>query len=664
MQHASLSLDDRYAKPSGIVYLNGIHALVRSLMEQHRLDAEKGLNTAGFVSGYRGSPLGGLDKALWEQQSRLDARDLHFQPGVNEELAATAVWGSQQSNLFAGAKFDGVFGLWYGKAPGLDRATDAIRHANFAGTSANGGVLLVVGDDHGCKSSTLPSHSELALKDLSLPVLNPADVQDVLDLSLFGWALSRYTGCWSGLVALADTMDSSATVLLPQPEFVVPPHVHDVHIRLDDQPLDQEQRLLEVKLPLAVEFARANGINKVIGSIGQSALGIVTTGRAYLDVRQALHELGFHDEQSLTDAGIRILRLGMSWPLDRQQVQEFARDVPRLLVVEEKRSFVEAELKALLYGSPNAPAIVGKRDERGRVLFPDHGEIDVATIAKVLAANLDRVPNQRYLDSIARREVALKSVTAHAKTERTPLFCAGCPHNTSTRVPDGSRASAGIGCHYMAQWMDRETHTYTQMGGEGANWVGQAPFTDEQHIFVNLGDGTYFHSGLLAIRQAVAAGVNVTYKILFNDAVAMTGGQPTDGPLTVANVVDQLRAEGVVDRHALGLGPGGDEPGGTDEGDEQNQERNDDGLAAHRTLPSAADARGAVSTRLAAAASRSASTIRACTSCMPSKNIAAEPAASRRRMLPASSAKTVANRSRFSDGAEPSSPLPHTRSMN
>ena len=545
MQHANLSLDDRYAKQSGIVYLSGIHALVRALMEQRRLDAEHGLQTAGFVSGYRGSPLAGLDKALWDQQARLDALNLHFQPGVNEELAATAVWGSQQSNLFAGAKYDGVFGLWYGKAPGLDRATDAIRHANFAGTSPNGGVLLVVGDDHGCKSSTLPSHSELALKDLGLPVLNPTDVQDVLDLSLFGWALSRYTGCWSGLVALADTMDSSATVALPRPQFVVPPHGHDVHIRLDDASLDQEQRLFEIKLPLAVEFARANGVNRTSGTTGKAQLGIVTTGRAYLDVRQALFELGFTDERSLVDAGIKILRLGMSWPLDRRLVMDFVAAVPRVVVVEEKRSFVEAELKDLLYGSANAPTIIGKRDERGRVLFPSHGEIDVATVAPVLAAYLDAVPNQRYLEMLARREAALQNVTARAKTERTPLFCAGCPHNTSTRVPEGSRASAGIGCHYMAQWMDRETHTYTQMGGEGANWVGQAPFTDEPHIFVNLGDGTYFHSGLLAIRQAVAAGVNVTYKILFNDAVAMTGGQQLDGTLTVADVVDQLRAEGV-----------------------------------------------------------------------------------------------------------------------
>ena len=545
MQHANLSLDDRYAKQSGIVFLSGIHALVRALMEQHRLDTERGLQTAGFVSGYRGSPLAGLDKALWDQQPRLDALNLHFQPGVNEELAATAVWGSQQSNLFAGAKHDGVFGLWYGKAPGLDRASDAIRHANFAGTSPHGGVLLVVGDDHGCKSSTLPSHSELALKDLGIPVLNPADVQEVLDLSLFGWALSRYAGCWSGLVALADTMDSSATVALPHPDFVVPPHGYDVHIRLNDQPLDQEQRLYDVKLALAVKFARANGVNRTIGATGKTQLGIVTTGRAYLDVRQALFELGFQDEHSLTDAGIKILRLGMSWPLDRRLVQDFTRDVPRVLVVEEKRSFIEAELKELLYNTANAPRIMGKRDEQGRSLFPGHGEIDVATIAQALATYVNAVPNISYLDSIARREAALRDVTARAKTERTPLFCAGCPHNMSTRVPEGSRASAGIGCHYMAQWMDRETHTFTQMGGEGANWVGQAPFTDEQHIFVNLGDGTYFHSGLLAIRQAVAAGVNVTYKILFNDAVAMTGGQPTDGSLTVADVVAQLKAEGV-----------------------------------------------------------------------------------------------------------------------
>jgi len=549
---ADFTLNERYEKESGVIFLSGIQALARLLLEQHRRDKRAGLNTGGFVSGYRGSPLGGLDQVLWQQKALLESHNVQFQPGVNEELAATAVWGSQQVGLFPGATVDGVYGFWYGKAPGLDRACDAIRHANAAGTSANGGVLLVVGDDHGCKSSTLPSQSELALKDLGIPVLNPANVQDVLDYGLFGWALSRYSGCWTGLIALADNMDSSGTVLIDDSisPYVLPERTEDVNITAGRAALEQEALLHEVKLPLALRFARANGINRVLADPADARLGIVTTGKAYLDVREALAQLSLVTEADIERAGIRLLKLGMSWPLDEQEMVRFSRGLETLLVVEEKRAFVEEELKSLLFNQAGNMEIVGKRSAEGEALLAGTGEIRVADVAKTLDRYIEeRCPGARidrtFLDRTTALSQALVEVTGQAKTDRLPMFCAGCPHNTSTRVPEGSRASAGIGCHYMAQWMDRETSTFTQMGGEGANWTGQAPFTDEEHIFVNLGDGTYFHSGLLAIRQAVASGANMTYKILVNDAVAMTGGQPVDGELDVPQLVAQLESEGV-----------------------------------------------------------------------------------------------------------------------
>jgi indolepyruvate ferredoxin oxidoreductase len=547
IKRPAFSLDDRFDKDSGVIFLSGIQALARLLLVQQRRDARAGRRTGGFVSGYRGSPLGGLDQVLWRERQRLEAHHIVFQPGVNEELAATAVWGSQQVGLFPGATVEGVFGLWYGKAPGLDRASDAIRHANAAGTSAQGGVLLVVGDDHGCKSSTLPSHSELTLKDLGIPVLNPANVQDVLDYGIFGWAMSRYSGCWSGLIALADTMDSAATVWLePDPvPFVCPEHDRDVHMTTGRAALEQEALLHGVKLPLALAFARANGINRTIANPERASVGIVTTGKAYLDARQALTMLGFPDAAALTAAGIRLMKLGMSWPLDAEEMAAFAAGLDTIVVVEEKRPFVEPELKDLLYAHRTLD-IVGKRTMEGETLLPSSGELTVAMVARALARYLPQGAIDRaYIDRVNELGSALAGVEGQAKTDRLPMFCAGCPHNTSTRVPEGSRASAGIGCHYMAQWMDRDTATFTQMGGEGISWTGQAPFTDERHIFVNLGDGTYFHSGVLAIRQAVSSGANVTYKILLNDAVAMTGGQPIDGQLSVQQLVDQVRAEGV-----------------------------------------------------------------------------------------------------------------------
>ena len=550
----------RYGTERGTAYLTGIQALVRLPLDQRRLDIRAGLDTAGFVSGYRGSPLGGLDQELWRRSAELDAHRVVFQPGVNEDLAATAVWGSQQVGLFPGARHEGVFGMWYGKAPGLDRSSDAIRHANAAGTSPRGGVLLVVGDDHGCKSSTLPCASEYALRDLGVPVLAPSDVQDVLDFGVAGWAISRHAGCWVGLIAVTDIMDSALTVVsdLDRHRFVLPPRNEgasdgeDVHIRLADSPLQQEARL-EVRLRLAREFATANTLDRVVTEPRKTRLVVVTAGKAYSDVRESLEKLDLGSDTAIADAGIRLVKLGMTWPLDPDQVKEFCRGASRVLVVEEKRPFIEDQMKAVLFGqpieimgksSPLQPPSDGTAVPRDGLL-PTTGELDVPAIAAALATVLQRVPDTGYLGEVASAAQGVPDDLPDSKLARKPLYCAGCPHNTSTRVPDGSRAAAGIGCHYMAQWMDRNTATVTHMGAEGVNWIGQAPFTDERHIFANLGDGTYFHSGILAIRAAVAAGVNITYKVLANDAVAMTGGQPVEGALAVADIVAQVRAEGV-----------------------------------------------------------------------------------------------------------------------
>ena len=554
----------RYGTESGSAFLTGIQALARLPLDQRRLDARHGLDSAGFVSGYRGSPVGGLDRELWRNSALLEEHQVVFQPGINEDLAATAVWGSQQVGLFPGARHEGVFGMWYGKAPGLDRSSDAVRHANAAGTSPRGGVLMAVGDDHGCKSSTLPSASEFALRDLAVPVLAPADVQDVVDFGLAGWALSRYAGCWVGMIALTDVMDSalSVNIDLDRHRFVLPAHEDAPHIRLNDSPVEQEARL-ETKLRLARAFAAANPIDRVVASPSRARLVVVTAGKAYADVREALEKLDLRSDEDVAGAGVRLVKLGMTWPLDAARMEEFCEDCDRVLVVEEKRPFVEEQLKAILFGrsievlGKRAPSLLGRCDATEVAPgFRSSGELDVATIAAVLATILKRVRDTGYLGEVAMVSGGLPVDAQNAKQARKPLYCAGCPHNTSTRVPEGSRAAAGIGCHYMAQWMDRSTATVTHMGAEGVNWIGQAPFTDESHIFVNLGDGTYFHSGILAIRAAVAAGVNVTYKVLVNDAVAMTGGQPVEGRLTVADIVAQVRAEGVSEVRVVSDDPG------------------------------------------------------------------------------------------------------------
>ncbi len=546
MEPRQFSLDDRYSLESGRVFMSGIQALVRLSIMQRKRDQNAGLDTAGFISGYRGSPLGGFDRELWRVQDLLQANRIIFRPGINEDLAATAVAGSQQIGLFPGARHAGVFGIWYGKAPGLDRSCDAVRHGNAAGTSKHGGVLLVVGDDHGCKSSTLASQSEYVLQDIGIPVLHPSGVQEVLDYGMIGWAMSRYTGCWVGLIALADTMDSSATVdvdpqrpeiLIPQ-DFAVPQG--GLHIRRVDSALEKEERLLRYKLFAAHSFARANHLDRLIWPSPSARFGILTAGKTYLDVRQALEELGI-DEAVAERCGIRLCKVGMTWPLEPEAMHEFSDGLQEILVVEEKRALMENQLKMLLWEQDDTLGrivVTGKRDEQHRDQFTPWGELDSAAIAEVLTRRLPAAALQAGQFRQGRRPL-------EERPARIPYFCAGCPHNTSTQVPEGSRALAGIGCHYMAQWMDRRTDTFTQMGGEGLTWMGQAPFTDEPHVFVNLGDGTYFHSGTLAIRAAVASGVNVTYKLLYNDAVAMTGGQPADGALDVPQTVQQLIAEGV-----------------------------------------------------------------------------------------------------------------------
>ena len=554
MSLAEIRLDDKYRLATGHLYLTGTQALTRLPMLQKQRDAAFGLNTACFISGYRGSPLGGLDKSLWDARDYLKENHIHFQPGVNEELGATAVWGSQQANLFPGARYDGVFAMWYGKGPGVDRSGDVFKHGNSAGVSKHGGVLLLAGDDHGCKSSTIAHQSEHAFIAASIPVLNPANVQEVLDYGIIGWELSRYSGCWVALKTIAENVDSSAVVdvdplriqvKIPE-DFQLPED--GVHIRWPDPPLAQEKRLNVYKIYAARAFALANNLNQVKLDSPNPRLGIITTGKSYLDVRQALDDLGL-DEALCAKVGLRVLKVGMSWPLEPVSVHGFAEGLDEILVVEEKRSIIEDQLTGQLYNWPvgKRPRVVGEFDEQGNSLLPNLAELTPAMIARVIAKRLAPIYSSPTIEErLAFLDAKEKALAAPKhKTARTPHFCSGCPHNSSTKVPEGSRALGGIGCHYMTQWMDRSTDTFTQMGGEGATWIGQAPFTDTPHVFQNLGDGTYFHSGHLALRAAVAAGVNITYKILYNDAVAMTGGQPIDGELRIDQLSQQVHAEGV-----------------------------------------------------------------------------------------------------------------------
>jgi indolepyruvate ferredoxin oxidoreductase len=548
----SISLADKYDLSETRIFVSGPQAIVRLLLMQKELDRRAGLSTAGFISGYRGSPLGGLDLNFLRAKAALDANDIVFQPGLNEDLAATAVWGAQQAEMRGEGRYDGVFGLWYGKGPGVDRSGDVLRHANLAGTSRFGGVLALMGDDHTAESSTTAHQSEFTFVDVMMPILSPAGVQELIDYGLLGYAMSRFSGCWVGIKCVKDTVESTASIdaslgrtraIVPV-DFRMPPG--GLNIRARDPVLEQERRLQNFKHDAALAWLSANRLNRIVLSGGPNAkIGIVAAGKTYLDVRQALDDLGI-DEVKANDIGLRLYKLACTWPLEPRGLREFARGLAKIIVVEEKRALIETQIRGELYGSDMQPVCIGKKDERGEWLFPVTGALDANEIAIGIGRRiLEFHPSEELRRRLQRLEQAQRALaeTADAAT-RTPYFCSGCPHNVSTKVPEGMRAYAGIGCHYMVQRMDRATEGYTQMGGEGANWIGEAPFSTRGHIIQNLGDGTYDHSGVLPIRWAVAAGVNITFKILFNDAVAMTGGQSLEGDLTADKIARQVAAEG------------------------------------------------------------------------------------------------------------------------
>ncbi|MEX5502217.1 indolepyruvate ferredoxin oxidoreductase family protein [Pseudomonas putida] len=546
-----VQLDDKYLLDEGRIFITGTQALVRLSMSQHLRDQQAGHNTAGFISGYRGSPLGGLDDQLGKARQYLSAHNVLFQPGINEDLAATTIWGAQQAHLSGEGKFDGVFGMWYGKGPGVDRTGDAFRHANLAGTAALGGVLVLMGDDHTCESSSTCHQSEFAMVDAMIPVLSPAGVQEILDFGLLGWGLSRYSGCWVGIKCVKDTVEATATIdvdinrvkIAHPDDFVMPEG--GLNIRQPDTPHAQEARLHRFKLGAVRAFARVNELDKCVVDSSKARLGVITHGKSYLDVLQALQDLDL-SEADAAALGLRLYKVGMVWPLEPDGAAQFCEGLDKVLVVEEKRSLLEQQLKEQLYGRPGAPRIVGKLDEHGQVLFQSEMALDSNQVAIALGERLLQL--QEYAPLRARVEHLRAYAPSKGDADlltRSYYFCSGCPHSSSTVIPAGSKAYAGIGCHWMAQSMDRSTQGYTHMGGEGMVWVGEAPFSKRTHMFQNIGDGTYFHSGFLGIRAAVAAGTNITFKILFNDAVAMTGGQKHDGTLNVPAIAHQVHAEGV-----------------------------------------------------------------------------------------------------------------------
>ncbi|MCX7259666.1 MAG: indolepyruvate ferredoxin oxidoreductase family protein [Burkholderiales bacterium] len=570
----NVTLDDKYSLDVGRAFMSGVQALVKLPMLQRQRDALQGKNTAGFISGYRGSPLGTYDQALWKAKKYLHAQNIVFQPGVNEELAATALWGTQQLGFApAGSnKFDGVFGIWYGKGPGVDRCADVFKHANMAGTTPWGGVLAVAGDDHVAKSSTAAHQSDHIFKACGTPVFFPASVQDILDLGVHAFAMSRFSGIWSGMKTIQEIVESSATAVIdPErvkivlPDFEMP--AGGVHIRWPDDALSQEARLFDFKWYAALAYIRANSLNHNVLQGPNDRFGLIASGKAYNDTRQALLDLGL-DDDTCRRIGIRLHKVTVVWPLEAQATREFATGLQEILVVEEKRQVIEYQLKEELYNwrSDVRPVVLGKFNEadegggewsvpnpRASTLLRANADLNPSLIAKAIAQRLlklgvdadvaSRINAQLAIITAKEQAMSVSVVTA----DRQPWFCSGCPHNTSTKVPEGSRAMAGIGCHFMSLWMDRSTAGFTQMGGEGTPWVGQQPFVNDQHIFANIGDGTYFHSGILAVRQSVAAGINITYKILYNDAVAMTGGQPigerSEGHTTL-QIAQSMRAEG------------------------------------------------------------------------------------------------------------------------
>lgn len=545
-------LQDRYVREQGRVFLTGTQALVRLPMLQRIRDRQRGLNTAGFISGYRGSPLGAYDQELWRAHRFLGEHDIQFLPAINEDLAATAILGTQQVESEQEREVDGVFSIWYGKGPGVDRAGDALKHGNAYGSSPHGGVLVVAGDDHGCVSSSMSHQSDVAFMAFFMPTLNPASVGEYIEYGLYGFEMSRYSGTWVGFKAVSETVESASSVELESyREFTEPQDYKapdfGLHYRWPDLPGPQVEARMVAKLDAVRAFARANPIDRAIYNIPEAKFGIITTGKGHLDLMQALRLLGV-DEARCRELGIDIYKVGMVWPLETEGARAFLRGKDEVLVVEEKRGIIESELKEALYDyqSDKPSRMVGKYDEEGNALIPWTGELSPGLLAPIVAARITHeFPNVSFDSELAELASTQVNIDVPTDVKRTPYFCAGCPHNTSTKVPEGSKALAGIGCHFMASWMDRNTESLIQMGGEGVNWVGKSRFIGNKHIFQNLGEGTYFHSGYMAIRQAQAAGTNITYKILFNDAVAMTGGQPVDGVITVPAIANQVRSEGV-----------------------------------------------------------------------------------------------------------------------
>lgn len=538
-----ISLNDKYDLTCDRVFLTGTQAIIRLCLIQAERDRMLGLNTGGYVTGYRGSPLGGLDQQFASASAYLDKAGILFQPALNEDLAATAIWGSQQASIRGEGTKDGVFALWYGKGPGVDRSGDAFRHGNLAGSAAKGGVLMLMGDDHCSESSTTCHQSEYALVDAMMPVLNPANIEEIVAYGLHGWAMSRVSGLWVGLKCVKDNIESSGSVHLPadQPAPICPDinlPKGGVNIRAADDRHDQERRLHRYKLNAAQAYARANHLDNIVWAGGRTPkIGIISTGKSWMDTQSALDMLEL-DEARAAELNLATYKVGMVWPLEAEQLKRFALGLDKLIIIEEKRGLIETQARDILYGDKDAPAIIGKKDEAGEVLFPADGVLDPVFIARHLASRL------AHDKSIAERILASHDLRP-LDIARTPYFCAGCPHNSSTILPEDARGYAGIGCHWMSQMMDRSSEGYTQMGGEGANWIGEAPFSQRNHIFQNLGDGTYNHSGLMAIRAAIAANVNITYKILYNDAVAMTGGQMHEGGLSPSQITAELLAAGI-----------------------------------------------------------------------------------------------------------------------